>query len=190
MRGATLSGMERAKLSAFLNSRPRGAFLQVLFFEKGNRRAALSVYEHQMVVDGWADPDYSQHLDWNDPDIKIAGTTEEGREQFGILEACSRLFEKGWRPMESRSMDPEEIARRDAEESAEAARRYKAFWEREATRSPEEKRDRELKNLRSLYRFHAKNCEKGGRRDLAARWWTRLRKTYPKKAKSNEPTLF
>lgn len=47
-----------------------GDYLKSMFFSKGDRRGVLAVYEHRMVWDVYADQNYSQHVEWNDPDSK------------------------------------------------------------------------------------------------------------------------
>ena len=111
----------RIRKAEALNSRPKGRFVQCMTFAKAERRALLSVYEHQMELNGYHDPNFSHQLDWNDPDIAIEGASpEKGFNQFNILEVCSKLFDRGWVPL--KTIDADEIEARDRMEEAEVSR--------------------------------------------------------------------
>ena len=49
-------------------TQPECEYQKTMFFSKGERRGVLAVWEHRMEWTVYADPLYTMHVDWNDPD--------------------------------------------------------------------------------------------------------------------------
>ena len=61
-------------------------------FSKGEMRCRVAVFENCFETEFYADPDYSQHLDWNSPECRIFN----GCNKVLILEIVSELKKHGW----------------------------------------------------------------------------------------------
>lgn len=69
--------------------------LETVILKKGNHRGVLHIKETTISWEVYADPQMSQHLDWNHPDC-FPQYAEE-RQQLNPLAFVSMLIEKGWK---------------------------------------------------------------------------------------------
>ena len=72
--------------------------LETLFFAKGTRRGVLNIKETTMEWNVYADPQMSQHLDWNHPDSYPKYASD--RQNLSPLSFVSMLIENGWKAIE------------------------------------------------------------------------------------------
>lgn len=74
-------------------TRPEGEYQKTMFFSKGDRRGVLAVWEHRMEWQVYADPLFTMHVDWKDPDctcLECLGSP------VTILHVLSAIHEQGF----------------------------------------------------------------------------------------------
>ena len=74
-------------------TQPEGEYQKTMFFSKGERRGVLAVWEHRMEWTVYADPLYTMHVDWNDPDCTCLNDLGS---PVTILHVMSALNDQGF----------------------------------------------------------------------------------------------
>lgn len=75
-------------------TQPEGEYQCTMFFSKGQRRGVLAVWQRKMEWTVYADPFFTAHVDWNDPDCTCLDHLGTPTTQLHVLSA---LTEAGFR---------------------------------------------------------------------------------------------
>ena len=70
-----------------------GKYVKTMFFSKGERVGVLAVWEGRMEWTVYADPMFSSHVDWNDPDCTCLNGLGS---PTTIIHVMSALHEQGY----------------------------------------------------------------------------------------------
>lgn len=90
---SSIAKNRRAQAAAAKETQEPGRYLKTMFFNKGERRAVLAVWERRMEFEVYADPRYSQKVEWNDPDCKCL---DHLGSPVNILRVLSALNDNGF----------------------------------------------------------------------------------------------
>jgi hypothetical protein len=74
-------------------TQPEGKYVKTMFFSKDERVGVLAVWEGRMEWTVYADPMFSSHVDWNDPDCTCLN---ELGSPTTIIHVMSALHEQGY----------------------------------------------------------------------------------------------
>jgi hypothetical protein len=74
-------------------TQPEGKYVKTMFFSKGERVGVLAVWEGRMEWTVYADPMFSSHVDWNDPDCTCLNGLGS---PTTIIHVMSALHEQGY----------------------------------------------------------------------------------------------